>query len=191
MMDPARSTEEGQMGARPEQQLALNFLAAVQKLWLEHPATHSVQESADGFVPALAQMCIKSLSADLRDGLSRHQREELVTGFLDNGKDKNNMLSLGDVFDKIIHGTPVSVTVRDGQVWLRFRNNKISTDYPWVHAEFSGTEVLERLEKLLHKHHGAKVAARERAIKDFLEKWRPEDSPFGPPKEDARGLRSH
>ena len=27
------------MGARPEQQLALNFLAAIHDLWLAHPGT--------------------------------------------------------------------------------------------------------------------------------------------------------
>ena len=58
------------MGARADQQLALNFLAAVHDLWAQHPGTHSVVERSDDLVSALAQMCIKALASDVRDDSS-------------------------------------------------------------------------------------------------------------------------
>ena len=55
------------MGARPEQQLALNFLTAVHTLWIQHPGTYHVRETTEDIVPALAHMCIKALASDVRD----------------------------------------------------------------------------------------------------------------------------
>jgi hypothetical protein len=55
------------MGARPEQQLTLNFLTALHGLWVQFPGNYTVEESIDDLVPALAQMCIKALAADIRD----------------------------------------------------------------------------------------------------------------------------
>jgi hypothetical protein len=56
------------MGARPDQQLALSFLSTLTTLWLRHPGTYKVEETDSDLVPALAQMCIKALAADVRDG---------------------------------------------------------------------------------------------------------------------------
>ena len=69
------------MGARPEQQLALTFLAAVHHLWIQHPGTYAVTERTEDLVPALAQMCIKALAADIRDNPSLADKQsEPVNG---------------------------------------------------------------------------------------------------------------
>jgi hypothetical protein len=74
------------MGARPEQQLALNFLAAVHDLWVQHPGTYSVEERTDDLVPALTQMCIKALASDVRDDDSTaHKQDMHIDGALVNG----------------------------------------------------------------------------------------------------------
>jgi hypothetical protein len=106
--------------------------------------------------------------------MPKRDRDEPVVGSLMSGDD-TNMLALGDVLNKIIHGTPVCVDVRDGQVWLRYRNNKIDSTEAWIHAEFSATDVLLKLEKTLHKHRNRNAEARERAIKSFMSTWRPEE----------------
>lgn len=104
------------MGARPDQQLALNFLAVVHELWVKNPGTYSVKESMDDLVPALAQMCIKALASDVRDnGSIAHMQGTHIDGVLANGsqvlKGYNGQrpLTLRDALNKIIHGTPTSV----------------------------------------------------------------------------------
>ncbi len=69
------------MGARPEQQLTLNFLAALHGLWVKFPGSYKVEESANDLIPALAQICIKALAADVRDGSSAEsQRDQVIDG---------------------------------------------------------------------------------------------------------------
>ncbi len=161
------------MGARPDQQLALNFLAAVHELWVKNPGTYSVEESMDDLVPALAQMCIKALASDVRDdGSIAHMQGMHIDGALANGsqvlKGYNGQqpLTLRDALNKIIHGTPTSVEVCDGEVRLHFRNSS-ATD-SWTDVWFSGTQLLMQLDGVLYKHRTENAERRERQIEQFL-----------------------
>lgn len=59
-------------------------------------------------------------------------------------------LTFRDVLNKIIHGTPVSVEVRDNDVRLHFVNS--STGDNWTSVWFSGTQLLEQFDSVLYKH---------------------------------------
>lgn len=161
------------MGARPEQQLALNFLAAVHALWIQHPGTYHVRETTDDIVPALAQMCIKALASDVRDDDARDQEQQAhIGGIIMNGDQiikggvGQPQLTLRDALNKIIHGTPVSVEVRDSAVWLNF-SNSLNGDR-WTKASFSGTQLLGCLDQVLYKHRNGQAEEREREIGQFL-----------------------
>ncbi|WP_156080817.1 hypothetical protein [Microbispora rosea] len=160
------------MGARPEQQLALNFLAAIHHLWVQHPGSYTVEESTDDLVPALAQMCIKALAADVRDGSPSGEQEVAIDGQLIQDDGAAVPLTLRDVVNKIIHGTPTLVEVRDGKVLLHFRNNftggRNRVD-KWTHAWFSGTQLLGELGKELFKHKDSRAEKREWEIARLLE----------------------
>jgi hypothetical protein len=161
------------MGARPEQQLALNFLAAVHDLWIQHPGTYTVEESADDLVPSLAQMCIKALASDVRDDDSAVDQLDMpIDGVLANGSqnlkgfDGLAPLTLREALNKIIHGIPVSVEVRDDDVKLHFRAS--SADNRWTEVWFSGTQLLKILGAVLYKHQTERAEVREREIGTFL-----------------------
>jgi hypothetical protein len=161
------------VGARPEQQLALNFLSAVHDLWIQYPGNYVVEESIDDLVPALAQMCIKSLATDVRDGISlSDQRGTSIHGQLfDHGRvvrgaATTGALSLRDVVNKIIHGTPALVEVDNRAVLLHFTNNASDG---WTNAWFSGTQLLRELARLLYKHRTGQAEAREQEIAKLLQ----------------------
>jgi hypothetical protein len=152
------------MGARPEQQLALNFLTALHGLWLKFPGSYIVEEGIDDLVPALAQMCIKALAADIRDGSSAASQQAIaIDGRIIETDGTENPLNLRDVVNKIIHGTPTLVVVEDGVVQLHFRNNGANG---WTEAWFSGTQLLQELGSKLYKHPADR---REHAIARFLQ----------------------
>ncbi len=160
------------MGARPEQQLALTFLSAVHHLWIQHPGTYVVTESTEDLVLALAQMCIKALAADVRDDpfLADKQSEPVNGRLVNNGQilaesGSATTLTLHDVLNKVIHGTPTLVVVQEGDVRLYFES---SSPDRWTEAWFSGTEVLEMLNVLLYKHRTNAARAREHEITEFL-----------------------
>jgi hypothetical protein len=166
------------MGATPDRQLALNFLSVVHDLWLKYPDTYSVEEVADDLVPALAQMCIKALAGDIRDGLpARKQQEISIEGSLMDGArlvkgdGAATPLNLRDVVNKIIHGAPTFIVVRDGVMQLHFQNRIKATrpEYAWTEAWFSGTQLLQLLGSILYKHDGDRALEREREIARFLE----------------------
>lgn len=160
------------MGPRPEQQLALNFLAAVHDLWIQHPGIYDVKESIEDLVPALAQMCIKALASDIRDDDSTKQKQDMkIDGVLMNGcrilKGRNGTpLTLHVALNKVIHGTPVSVEVRDDDVRLHFSNS--SADESWTEVWFSGTQLLKQLHGVLYKHRNERTQEREREIGRLL-----------------------
>jgi hypothetical protein len=152
------------MGARPEQQLTLNFLAALHGLWVKFPGSYKVEESADDLIPALAQICIKALAADVRDGSSAEsQRDQVIDGRISYVDGTEGPLNLREVVNKIIHGTPTLVVVEDEAVNLHFRNNGTRD---WSEAWFSGTQLLQVLDGKLHKHPADR---RENEIARFLE----------------------
>src|SRR4051794_36513873 len=101
----------------------MNFLRAVNDLWIQHPGTYIVKEEAVDLVPALAQICIKALATDLRDSSSaRRQRSIVVSGCLLNagqrirGTDASTSINVRDVVNKIIHGRPTKIEVQSGEV---------------------------------------------------------------------------
>jgi hypothetical protein len=172
------------LGARPEQQLALNFLQAVHDLWIVRDQIIKVEERADDLVPALAQMCIKALAADLRDTTSAvFQMEATVTGGVARGNtvlkgEGAEPLHIRDVVNKIVHGTPDRVEVQGGIIRLYFKNT-IPTDN-WTAAWFSGTGLLDALSEELIKHSGEAAVQRERYISALLQQLGPDR--LGPPE---------
>jgi hypothetical protein len=157
------------MGARPEQQLALNFLVAVHRLWLDFPGSYVVEESTNDLVAALAQTCIKALAADVRDGSSvASQRATVIDGRIVDADGTEVPINLREVVNKIIHGSPTLVVVTDGVIRLHFSNNK-SGD--WIKAWFSATQVLDELNRELYKH---PPDEREDEISLFLQELGPE-----------------
>jgi hypothetical protein len=162
------------MGATPDQQLALNFLSVIHDLWLQHPGTHPVNEIDDDLVPALAQICIKALAADVRDTIPINtQRSMAIDGRLLDGErplkgaGAANPLNLRDIVNKIVHGTPTLVVVRDEVVHLHFRS---TTKDDWTEAWFSGTRLIQQLGSVLHKRDGDRAQRREQEIMQFVEK---------------------
>ncbi len=172
------------MGARPEQQLVLNFLRAVHDLWIQHPGTYVVQEETIDLVPALAQTCIKSLATDLRDDPHvTGQRSTLVSGCLLNAGQavrgcggEAESIALRDILNKVIHGTPTKVEVRSDEVALHFRNStpvrgfkpRHGGEEPWTDAWFSASEILKILEDRLYKHRNRRATARETEIAHLI-----------------------
>jgi hypothetical protein len=156
------------MGARAEQQLALNFLSALHDLWIEFPGEYVVKEVTDDLVPALGQMCIKALAADVRDtSLESTQKRIAITGeILDLGGQRRD-IDLREVVNKIMHGSPSQIQIAD-DVYLYFTNNAHSSRHDWTEAWFSGGDALREISKLLHKHRTQGAARREAAIKQFL-----------------------
>lgn len=153
------------MGARPEQQLVLNFLVAIHGLWVKYPGTYTVKESVEDLVPALAQICIKALAADIRDAKNPSPKQQCkisVEGAIVKTDGNSETLNLRDVVNKIIHGTPTSVVVTNETLQLHFRNNDGNG---WTEAWFSGTQLLQLLEKYLIKHSAER---REDEIAQFL-----------------------
>ena len=160
------------MGARAEQQLALGFLDAVHALWIQYPGSYVVEESNSDLVAALAQMCIKALAADIRDGssLSDQQRIIIQGQLLDGttprrGDGTNDPLTLRDVVNKIIHGSPTLIIVHDDRVELHFKNNKVAEN--WTEARFSGTQLINVLGAELVKH--PRTTDRGREVRRFLD----------------------
>lgn len=94
-----------------------------------------------------------------------------ITGCLVNngqilaGSGSATPLTLRDVFNKVIHGAPISVRVQERDVRLHFESSSLDR---WTEAWFSGTEVLEELNLLLHKYRTDLAEAREREISWFL-----------------------
>lgn len=142
-------------------------------MWVDHPGIYHVEEVTDDLVSALAQMCIKALASDVRDdkatGLAQRA---VIDGFIMDGDTPimggidQAQPTLRDALNKIIHGTPASVEVRDGIVWLNFRNSDPKDS--WTMASFSGTQLLELLGAGLHKHRTRQAGDREREIADFI-----------------------
>ena len=118
--------------------------------WRTRALAH-VEESLDDLVPALAQMCIKALASDVRDDDSTQQVQQMpIDGVLMNGDRAvggnagRQQLTLRDALNKVIHGTPVSIEVRDDEVWLHFGNSSVRET--WTEVWFSGTQLLRQLE---------------------------------------------
>lgn len=154
------------MGARADQQLALSFLTTVMTLWMRHPGTYKVAETDSDLVPALAQMCIKALAADVRDGVEVARQRRPVVGELAYRDGRKSNLTVRDVVNKIIHGSPERVVVTADDVLLYFVNNDQGPD-GWSEMWFSGRTFSEELDSLLYKHRH-RAPERERRIAEFL-----------------------
>jgi hypothetical protein len=155
------------MGARPDQQLALSFLSTLTTLWLRHPGKYRVEETDADLVPALAQMCIKALAADVRDGVEVSRQRRPVTGELIYPDDRRSMLTIRDVVNKIIHGGPERVEVTTNDVLLYFVNNDQGPG-GWSEMWFSARTLSKEMDALLYKHDD-RAAERERRIAELLD----------------------
>lgn len=158
------------MGAAPSDQLAMNFLRAVLDAWADQgPPRHEVREQEASLIPALAYMCLKSLTVDLREknrggGLLDEEIEgELRDG---SGSISQSGMSLNTAMNKVIHGRLQSIEVDvNGAVFLVMESHDYRrTQQCWKFARFSATAALDRLERGLHKHRSASATEREKAI---------------------------
>jgi len=70
------------MGAQPDLRLTWSFLSAIAELWTAYPGTYKVADEAEDLIPALAQMSIKALAAEVRESVSPADQREPIQGEL-------------------------------------------------------------------------------------------------------------
>lgn len=114
------------MGATLEQDLAINFLAALHNIWAEQSGTFQVGETKE-LLPALAQISIRWLAAMTREHVGRERRDLVVSGDVllgdtdvqphDAFRNRQDV-PLRDALNKIVHAEPEWVSVQDGEVIL-------------------------------------------------------------------------
>jgi hypothetical protein len=113
-------------------------------------------------------------AADVRDTAPRDLQQALYVegcvereGEILKGNGAPAPLTLRDVTNKIVHGTPDTVEVAAGIVRLHFKSNMEGDG--WTSAWFSATQLLNALSKGLFKHHSEAAERREKNIRELLE----------------------
>jgi hypothetical protein len=126
--DSGRQLGSAAMGAPPEQDLAINFLAALNNIWSEHSGTVQLTETAE-LLPTLAQITIRWLAATAREQAGRGRRPELdVKGNVrwgasevqpsDAFRDSRPDVPLREALSRIVHSEPEWMSVQDEEVLL-------------------------------------------------------------------------
>lgn len=148
------------MGATPDQVLSIAVLIAFHDLWLRHPGTHEVRPTDDEVLSALPQIALKAFAADMRDnGFGDSVNAHSVDGELTEPDGRSTPITVRDVFNKIIHGTPSQVDVLDASIWLTFTNLRPTRKDNWTKARYSGTSMLHVL-----RQHAMNVDEERRAV---------------------------
>lgn len=149
----------------------MSFLTSLVALWKEHPGTYKVEEAEDDLVPALGQMCIRSLAADLRDSpesAALRVMKRRLDGELNEPDRAAKSPRVCDVLNKIVHGHPERVVVRqDGVIELHFVNAKPDARYPWSDLWVSAQAMVDVLDEGLYKHR-PKAVVREAGITKLI-----------------------
>jgi hypothetical protein len=150
------------MGAPPEQDLAINFLAALNNIWSEHSGTFQITGTEE-LLPTLAQITIRWLAAMAREQVDRDQRDLDVKGNVrwgvaevqpsDAFRDRHDV-RLQESLNRIVHSEPEWVSVRDGEVLLcwtytpRYRTDS-EDDRPYC-AYFFASSLIEAIRRALY-----------------------------------------
>jgi hypothetical protein len=156
------------MGARPDIRLSWSFLRALTEMWVAHPGTYKVEDEADDLVPALAQMCIKALAAEVRETVSQSGQAQPIAGELTQPSGTRTAVTVRDIANKVIHGSPERVVVLDGDIRLYFVNsqNEVAQGR-WTEIWFSASGFIEALHQLLHiRPHDSE--SRDEAVRGFI-----------------------
>lgn len=163
------------MGAEPDLRLTWSFLSAVADLWSSHPGTYKVVDEAADLVPALAQMSIKALAAEVRESVLEADQAEHIDGELRSPNGLATPITVRDVANKVVHGSPERVVVEaNGEIRLYFVNspNEGGKD-KWTECWFSAQSLIDALHRLLYvRPHDS--PERDQAVRSFIQRLGPE-----------------
>ena len=139
------------MGAQPDLRLTWSFLSAIAELWSAHPGTYKVADEAEDLIPALAQMSIKALAAEVRESVSLADQTERIEGELISRGGVASPVTVRDVANKVVHGSPERVVVDNGDIRLHFVNspNEVAAGR-WTELWFSVPSFIGAMHRLLH-----------------------------------------
>jgi hypothetical protein len=139
------------VGAQPDLRLTWSFLSAIAELWSAHPGTYKVADEADDLIPALAQMSIKALAAEVRESVPLAAQTERIEGELMSPDGVASPVTVRDVTNKVVHGSPERVVVEDGDIRLYFVNsaNEVHTSR-WTELWFSAPSFIGVMHRLLY-----------------------------------------
>lgn len=139
------------MGAQPDLRLTWSFLSAIADLWAAHPGTYKVADEADDLIPALAQMSIKSLAAEVRESVPLADQTQRIEGQLTSQGGVVSPVTVRDVANKILHGSPERVVVDNGDIRLHYVNspNEVGTGR-WIELWFSAPSFIDVMHRLLY-----------------------------------------
>lgn len=163
------------MGAQPDLRLTWSFLSAVADLWSSHPGTYKVVDEAADLIPALAQMSIKALAAEVRESVLEADQAEHIDGELRSPGGLATPVTVRDVANKVVHGSPERVVVdASGEIRLHFVNspNEVGKG-KWTECWFSAQSFIEVLHRLLYvRPHDS--PERDEAVRSFIQRLGPE-----------------
>ena len=112
------------MGARPDLRLTWSFLSAIAELWSAYPGTYKVEDEAEDLIPALAQLSIKALLAEIRESVPiARQKEAHIEGELVSHGGEVSPINVREVANKVVHGSPDRVIVENCDIRLYFVNS--------------------------------------------------------------------
>ena len=126
------------MGATPQEDFAMNFLAALNNIWSEHPGTLQVAEMEE-ILPALAQITIRWLAARARERLGTAPGGLQVRGDVrydvseiqpSDAFRQRRTITLGNSLNRIVHAEPEWVSVQRGEVILCWKKERSFTGKP-------------------------------------------------------------
>lgn len=158
------------MGARPDLRLTWSFLSAIADLWSAHPGTYKVADEPEDLIPALAQMSIKALAAEVRENVPEAEQAQPIDGEL-MSPDGLGPVTVRDVANKVVHGSPERVLVADnGEIRLYFVNSpNEGSNARWTECWFSAQSFIGALHQLLYvRPHDS--PARDAAVQSFIER---------------------
>lgn len=163
------------MGAQPDLRLTWSFLNAIAQLWSEHPGTYKVADEVEDLIPALAQMAIKALAAEVRESVPPAAQAEPIEGELIGRNGVATPVTVRDVANKVVHGSPERVAVLDnGDIRLHFVNspNEVGPSR-WSELWFSVQGFIAAMHRLLYvRPHDS--ALRDRGVQALISELGPE-----------------
>lgn len=162
------------MGAQPDLRLTWSFLSAIAELWSTHPGTYKVADEADDLIPALAQMSIKALAAEVRDSVPIAEQRLEIAGGLTTRDGINSSVTIRDVANKIVHGSPDRVVVTKRDIRLHFVNspNEVGAS-SWTELWFSAPSFIQAMHTLLYvRPHDS--ARRDQGVRALIVQMGPE-----------------
>jgi len=114
------------MGATVQQDLAIDFLEALNNIWAEQSGLFQVAETEE-LLPGLAQITIRWLAATAREQVDRQRQDRGVRGGVQWGAGdvqpsdaflNRRDISLREALNRIVHAEPTWIFVQDREVVL-------------------------------------------------------------------------